>query len=234
MINRWINCWIISFEVMAIALVILGIGSCSGDFFSGTVESEAIADEPEEEIFEPFREAVNIAMEAAESTQVASTESDWRAVAHRWKTAIELMKAVPESHAKHAIAQQRAQEIYPENFSYAQAKAGKESLPLPSRDDTLLTQIDFGEEGWPFLIDGELTCESVQSGNYIVKLVTLHGAGHTFAINGPAQARELEQNWQNIGLVWRESPLGDGKMPINWVIMQAEALCQSEPTDMSG
>lgn len=223
--NCWINCWIINIEVIAIALLNLGISGCSADGSNGTVELDATASVPEEQVFEPFREAVNVAMEAAELTQTATTDSDWQTVAQHWQTAVEMMKAVPDDHAKYAIAQQRATEAYPENFRYAQSKAGKAALPAPSKDDKRLTQIDFGEESWPFVIDGDLTCELMQSGNYTVKLVTLQGAGHTFAINGPAQARELERGWQNIDLVWRDSPLGEGKMPINWVVMQGEARC---------
>jgi|GEM_PF-4233985 len=224
--NRWINCWIISFKVTAITLLTLGIGSCSASFSEGANQTKATTDLPEPQEFEPFREAVNTAMDAAELTQVAATESDWYGVAQRWQTAIEMMKAVPKSHEKYAIAQQRATESYPENFSYAQSKAGKEALPVPSTEDDQLSQIDFGEESWPFVIDGELACEPVESGNYTVKLLTLDGAGHTFAINGPAQARERERGWQNIDLVWRDSSIGEGKMPINWVVMQGEALCQ--------
>ncbi|MGB3496079.1 MAG: hypothetical protein WBA57_25340 [Elainellaceae cyanobacterium] len=225
--NRWINCWIIKVELLAIAFISMGIGSCSANLPNGTSESDAIADVPEAQVFEPFRDAVNVAMEAAELTQVAATESDWRVVAQHWQTAIEMMKAVPEQHSQYAIAQQRATEAYPENFSYAQSKAGKKSLLLPSEDDERLTQIDFGAEHWPFVIDGELACEQAQTGSYTVKVVTLQGAGHTFALNGPAQARELEHGWQNIDMIWRDSPLGEGKMPIHWVTLRGEALCQA-------
>lgn len=221
---------------MAIALFSLGISGLamvgcstasqpSAATQSGDTASDAIADTSDNQMFEPFRDAINTAMKAAELTQTAATESDWRRVAQHWQTAIEMMKAVPPDHPKYAIAQQRASETYPKNFSYAQSKAGSEAIVLPTADDAKLTQIDFGEEAWPFMIDGELMCEQVQSGSYTVKLLTLHGAGHTFAVNGPAQARQIERSWQDIRMVWRNSPLGDGRVPMNWVIMRGEALC---------
>ncbi|MGC9503086.1 hypothetical protein [Baaleninema sp.] len=71
---------------------------------------------------DPFGEAVNAAIAAAESAQTASTPQQWQQVADNWQTAIDKMKAVPEDHPKYDVAQQKAQD-YQKNLDYARQQA---------------------------------------------------------------------------------------------------------------
>jgi len=71
----------------------------------------------------PFRDAVNAATNAANLAQTAKTPEEWQAVAKEWKTAIDLMKAVPEGDANREVAQQKATE-YQKNLDYATQNAG--------------------------------------------------------------------------------------------------------------
>ncbi|NET11200.1 MAG: DUF2511 domain-containing protein [Merismopedia sp. SIO2A8] len=176
--------------------------------------------------FNPFRDAVELAIEAAELNEIAETSQDWRDVAEKWRRAIELMKAVPETHEKYDIAQQRALEAYPQNLAYAQGRAGEDALPEYTTDDDQLTKVDFGE-GWPFVVDGQIKCERINAGEYVVDLVTMDSLDRVYAVNLPAQSRAKERNWQKIDEIWRDSPLGDGKVPINWVIWRGESLCDA-------
>ena len=216
----------------AIVLAGITIGGCSAFsenedtlFKSTRVESTPRENAPEQAVFDPFYDAVSTAMSAAEHTQTAQTEEEWQSIARQWQAAIEMMKAVPVDHPKYDIAQQRAIEVYPSNFQYAQSKAGNQAVPTLTTDDDKLTEIDFGE-GWPFLADGEISCEVAEAGSYSVSLVTLQSVGEVFAVNNPAQARANERGWRNVRDVWRDSPLGDGKAPMTWVVMRGEALCQ--------
>lgn len=68
---------------------------------------------------DPFREAVNEAMTAAEAVQTAQTAAEWQAVAEGWERAIALMKQVPESNPNYATAQQKISDYQP-NLDYAQ------------------------------------------------------------------------------------------------------------------
>lgn len=214
-----------------ITLIGIALTGCSTELNRtlslGTVgtDSEAVAQSIEQPVFDPFYDAVSTAMQAADQTQMAQTEEEWRAIAAQWQAAIEMMKAVPTSHPKYDIAQQRATEVYPVNFDYAQSKAGDRAVPALTTDDDKLTQVDFGE-GWPFLVDGELACEWENAGNYSVRLVTLNSVGEVFAVNDPAQSRATERGWLNMREIWRDSPLGDGKAPMTWVVMRGEALCE--------
>ena len=176
--------------------------------------------------FDPFRRAVETALEAAELNKTAQTGAEWRRVAEQWQKAIELMKAVPKSHEKYDVAQQRALEAYPQNMAYAQGRAGEDALPEFTTDDAKMTKIDFGE-GWPFVVDGEVMCERISAGEYVVDLVTLNSLDYTYAVNLPAQARAQEREWRHIDEIWRDSPLGNGKVPINWVIWRGESLCDA-------
>ncbi|MEB3212958.1 MAG: hypothetical protein VKL39_16510 [Leptolyngbyaceae bacterium] len=216
----------------AIALAGILMSSCSGlssgensllSSIGRPSESEnELTDQP---VFDPFYDAVTTATLAAEQTQVAQTPDEWRAIAEQWQSAIEMMKAVPVDHPKYDIAQQRALETYPTNFEYAQSQAGDQELSDLSAADNKLTEVDFGE-GWPFLVDGEILCEFEEAGDYTVRLVTFHSIGEVFAVNSPAQARANERGWLDVRHVWRDSPLGDGKAPMTWVVMRGEALCQ--------
>ncbi|MEC4804987.1 MAG: peptidylprolyl isomerase [Jaaginema sp. PMC 1079.18] len=69
---------------------------------------------------DPFHEAVNNAMRAAELTQDAESTSDWETVAEYWQSAVESMQAVPEDHPRANEAPDKAIE-YQNNLDYAQA-----------------------------------------------------------------------------------------------------------------
>lgn|GEM_PF-1827585 len=66
-----------------------------------------------------FRDAVNAATAAANLTQTAKTGAEWQAVADTWSQAITLMKQVPSTHPKYAVAKAKAVE-YQANLAYAQ------------------------------------------------------------------------------------------------------------------
>lgn len=73
----------------------------------------------EPESGDAFRDAVNAATAAANLTQTAKTAAEWQAVADTWSQAITLMKQVPNTHPKYAVAQAKALE-YQTNLAYAQ------------------------------------------------------------------------------------------------------------------
>lgn len=69
-----------------------------------------------------FKQAVNKAMSAATITQSAKSNGDWNLVTREWEEAIALMKAVPQTHPQHTVAQQKAID-YQRNLDYAQKNA---------------------------------------------------------------------------------------------------------------
>lgn len=71
-----------------------------------------------------FRDAVNTATQAVEMAKTAKTEEAWNGIADRWLEAIRLMNAVPRSHARYELAQQKARE-YTERLTYVQQEAEK-------------------------------------------------------------------------------------------------------------
>lgn len=73
-----------------------------------------------------FTNAVNKAMNAATTTQSATFQDDWLLVVSQWQEAIALMKAVPSSHSKYTVAQQKVIE-YQRNLNYAQNNAAAAS-----------------------------------------------------------------------------------------------------------
>ena len=73
-----------------------------------------------------FKQAVNKAMSAATTTQSATSQDDWLVVVSQWQEAIALMKAVPSSHTKYTVAQQKVIE-YQRNLDYAQNNAAAAS-----------------------------------------------------------------------------------------------------------
>ena len=220
--------WTMTAAILA-AMTVAGCSTFSRSeqsFLNSTsTESETLMNSAGQAVFDPFYDAVSTAMSAAEHTQTAQTEEEWQSIARQWQSAIEMMKAVPMSHPKYDIAQQRAFDVYPNNFQYAQSLAGNQAIPALTTDDDKLTEVDFGE-GWPFLADGEISCEIADTGSYSVSLVTFQSVGEIFAVNNPAQARANERGWRDVRDVWRDSPLGDGKAPMTWVVMRGEALCQ--------
>lgn len=71
---------------------------------------------------DPFRDAVNLATDAANLTQAASTKEDWAEVAYIWSDSIALLGAVPPSDANYTTAQTKIK-TYGQNLSYAQQNA---------------------------------------------------------------------------------------------------------------
>ena len=67
----------------------------------------------------PFHDAVNKAMSAAELTQTAKTKAQWSTVITDWQQSIGLMEAVPKNNPHYRVAQQKAVE-YQSKKSYAQ------------------------------------------------------------------------------------------------------------------
>ena len=68
----------------------------------------------------PWRDAVNRAMAAAEAAQTAQTSDDWSAVATTWDEAIALLLSIPEADPNYARAQEKVVE-YTRNLDYARA-----------------------------------------------------------------------------------------------------------------
>ncbi|MGJ3245277.1 MAG: hypothetical protein ACFE0I_04290 [Elainellaceae cyanobacterium] len=211
--------------ILSIISALLLLGGCS--VVQPSVEPSDTLQKSTDTEFDPFRAAVNTAMDAAEQTQTADSPDEWRSVALTWQEAINLMKAVPESSPKYDIAQQRAFEEYPENLQYAQEKAGDRAIADLAVDDDKLTQVDFGE-GWPFTVDGEIDCERVDAGSYEIDLVFLRSIGQMYAINSPAEARAEERGWRQVDEIWRNDEDSGGKAPLTWVIMRGEALCAED------
>ncbi|NET45762.1 hypothetical protein [Okeania sp. SIO2B3] len=67
---------------------------------------------------DPFKLAVNRAINAAEMAQYAQTKIEWEAVASQWQDATEFMKIVPASHPKYKQARKKIKE-YQSNADYA-------------------------------------------------------------------------------------------------------------------
>lgn len=67
---------------------------------------------------EPFKQAVNEAMVAAELTQTAQSSQEWFSVVSKWVKAANLMEEVPSSHPHYKIAQKKVVE-YRSNWEYA-------------------------------------------------------------------------------------------------------------------
>jgi hypothetical protein len=70
---------------------------------------------------DPFREAVNAALKAANLTQTALTKKDWQVVSQYWIGAIDLMKTVPPDSPHYSLAQHKIME-YSSNLVYSQSK----------------------------------------------------------------------------------------------------------------
>jgi hypothetical protein len=66
-----------------------------------------------------FREAVNQAISAANLTQSAKSQDEWKVVMSKWQIAIASMKVVPSSSPNYPLAQQKIIE-YQQNLKYAQ------------------------------------------------------------------------------------------------------------------
>lgn len=79
--------------------------------FSPAPQSQAVANSPMNKAAvpaaDPFTAAVAYATKAVDLGRTAQTSGDWSNAANSWQQAIALMQAVPESHPKRALAQQR-------------------------------------------------------------------------------------------------------------------------------
>ena len=80
---------------------------------------------------DPFRQAFNQAMSAAELTQTAEFKEDWSQVAILWQQAISSMKAVSPSHPNYDVAQQKLVE-YDRNLKYAQSNVNSRVASQPN------------------------------------------------------------------------------------------------------
>ena len=80
---------------------------------------------------DPFREAVNSALRAAELGRSAKTKEDWALVADRWQEAVSLMRRVPVSSPNYQVAQTKVVE-YQKYLLYAQESAVNPPPPSPS------------------------------------------------------------------------------------------------------
>jgi hypothetical protein len=75
---------------------------------------------------DPFKKAIDKAIQSANLVQSAKTNEEWEKVSNSWQQSIDFMKAVPESNPNYAVAQQKVIEYQP-NLEYARKKA--ESSP---------------------------------------------------------------------------------------------------------
>lgn len=66
-----------------------------------------------------FETAMNLAKSAAQITRTAKTKSEWYQVGKEWQKTIEILKTVPPSHPKYAVAQEKIID-YQKYINYAQ------------------------------------------------------------------------------------------------------------------
>jgi hypothetical protein len=78
---------------------------------------------------DPFRDAVNSAVKAADLGRASKTKEEWNVVANRWQEAISLMRRVPPSSPHHEVALTKVAE-YQKYLIYAQESAV--TLPSPT------------------------------------------------------------------------------------------------------
>ncbi len=78
---------------------------------------------------DPFRDAVNSAVKAADLGRAAKTKEEWNVVANRWQEAVSLMRRVPPSSPNHEVAVTKVAE-YQKYLIYAQESAV--TLPSPT------------------------------------------------------------------------------------------------------
>lgn len=111
-----------------------------------------------------FSQAINTAMGAAILTQSALSGHDWNEVASRWQKAIALLKSLPTSHPKKALAQQKIAE-YQRALTYAQQQALSNfklkrppntttPVSLVSRKTNLASKTPSLSTAWNFLVVG--------------------------------------------------------------------------------
>ena len=83
---------------------------------------------------DPFRDAVNSAVKAADLGRAAKTKDEWSVVANRWQEAVSLMRRVPPSSPHYELAITKVAE-YQKYLIYAQESA----VTLPSPISTPVT-----------------------------------------------------------------------------------------------
>lgn len=87
---------------------------------------------------DPFREAVNQAVRAANLSQNAFSPADWNQVAMAWIEAVAWMQTVPPNSPKRIFAEKKVLE-YLQNFTYAQQRAaGSFGLSYPTFNSEIL------------------------------------------------------------------------------------------------
>lgn len=89
---------------------------------NGTTMTQTTTVNSSELSFEPFNQAVRLAIQASNGGQSATTYGEWVDLANRWQQASELMKLVAPSHPRYAEAQERVLS-YRQNSELALAKA---------------------------------------------------------------------------------------------------------------
>lgn len=68
---------------------------------------------------DPFRDAINLATDASNRTQTATSKEEWGAIATTWQDSIALLGAVPSTDPNYTTAQSKIV-TYNQNLSYAQ------------------------------------------------------------------------------------------------------------------
>lgn len=115
---------------MSLAAIALGCQSQPVAEPSAAVPSQPLNAEQSD----PFRDAVNKAMEAATLTQTAKTHDEWTTVLEMWQQAIDRMQAVPASHPNYQTAQAKVSE-YSSNREYARQNAQTAQLAIQRLND---------------------------------------------------------------------------------------------------
>jgi predicted aspartyl protease len=85
---------------------------------------------------DPYQQALDRASSAYTISRSAQSRDDWRLVMNRWQQAIDLMKTVPASNARHRLARQKLAE-YRQNLAYAQQQANR-STQLANPDGVIV------------------------------------------------------------------------------------------------
>lgn len=119
---------------------------------------------------DPYTEAVALASSAINVSQTAMVQEDWTIIAHRWRLAMDYLKAVPPSHPQYKTAQTKIPQ-YQRFFAEARDKANppqstqanaKEdvnpkffSLPIKERHNGIpVVEINFnGQQKFEMLFD---------------------------------------------------------------------------------
>lgn len=120
--------WIVPF--LSVAVFCTGLGLALTVTMQETKQAEPEETTPKTEA---FRWAVNRAMSAAELTQTANSPEEWSTIALWWKEAADFMSAVPKSHPRYELAQQKVNE-YQRNLDYALRAEVKAASSFPSTE----------------------------------------------------------------------------------------------------